>query len=368
MVSGLIRRYRQTKVHAEGNREDRVGTTDKRHSAIAYATLGAALLVATWFGFYGLTEQIMAKPQPGFAWLATPIDSSGQTGSDPVIKSADLEMRVDAEGRVEDLTGASEVNVEYNIMAPCGNKSTRIALYLAYDARLKDIRTIGGGKPRISDVEGKLPDLGLQRMQLITDTIDDGPLCAVPDVAKESGTVLTVVGRWQHSFFDRTYSRGSVTLPVVGRPWPSNRAVESPPGLTGTWSSPIPSTVKVRVFGLEPTERLDLARPPTENGADLTWKRDDNIRVLAIWTDINNEQRAQTFIFLLGLLGGIGGALVTEGSLPLVAALGRGLVTAGRRLRRRLKRRPGKRPQKAPRSTGKQSGKPGRFPGASRQK
>jgi hypothetical protein len=315
------------------------GQHGERQPALAYLVLGLILLALVAVGFFHFTAPLSPQPRPGFAWLATPVNLTAAADPehliDPVTKPANLTMKVDAGGEVADLSGPSPINVEYDIEVPCGNKTTDIALYLAGDAALEGIRTDGGHKPQIRQVSGTLPELEQQNMQLVTDTIPDGFLCSTPNAAKNITTVLRVYGRWKHSFYQHSYSKGSVTLPLAGRPWTTSQTAENPPGLRGVWAAPVSSTVRVEVFDLKPTERLDLARPPTENGADLTWQRASNIRVLAVWTDLNRDQRLQIYIFLLGLLGGVGGALVTEGASPFVAAAGRNVSRTVRGLARR---------------------------------
>lgn len=301
--------------------------------------LAIVLLLLTWWGFHHITTPLDPEERTGFAWLATPVNLAAPVDAahlvDPLTKPADLTMKVDAAGEY-DSSPPQEINIEYDILVPCGSKSTQVALYLAGDAQLSDIHIIGPKDAHSRTVVGELPELGRQSMQLISGTIVDGPLCSVKGAAKDVENPMVVTGRWRHSFFQHTYSKGSVTLPVVGRPWPESRAVGDPPGLNGTWSAPIPSTVSADVFGLQPTDRIDLARPPTDDGADLVWHHADNLRVLAVWTDINADQHAQIYTFLLGLLGGIGGALLVEAVLPpLVNASNAG----ARKLRNRRKPR-----------------------------
>jgi hypothetical protein len=278
-----------------------------RPIALTYLLLGLALLAITGTLLIWILRPLPALRVQGFAWLAIPAQSELTT------KEVDLTYHVE-------LRPDSAPLVEYDLIVLCGNGGTTIALYLDGLSRLvyKDTRFFNLGHARV--VSGRLPEpLGYQsKMQLITGTLVDHPPCKADGVTGSAS--MTIQGTAIAPLAYYSYSQSEIALPVTGYPWTANTVVNSPPGLHGAWLSPLKSTVSVSVGPLQLQDRIDIGHPPaTENGSSLDWSGSGRLSVSAIWTDTAAEQRAQIYIFMLGILGGIGGTLVVEGIEPRIS-------------------------------------------------
>jgi hypothetical protein len=302
-----------------GDTSEKSGAYD-RPVALTYFMLGIVLVAITASLLLWLLRPLPALRGKGFAWLAIPEQPGFGT------KKVDLMYKVELRHGMNPL-------VEYDVLAHCGNKTTTVALYLDGLSRLKDIHLLIAGHERA--VSGKLPELGYQSgMQLISGTIVDGPICKAKGSIK-AGTVMSLQGTATAPLAYSDFSQGEIALPVVGYPWTSNEVVNSPPGLRGNWLSPLSSKVNVNVFPLPLQDRIDIARPATESGSSLDWSASNTIGVSAIWTNTARDQAAQIYIFLLGILGGIGGTLVVEGVEPGISIL---LKKLGSKLKQNSKR------------------------------
>ncbi len=292
-------------------------------AALTYFLIGIILLLVTGsLLLFWLLRPLPQIKDTGFAWLAIPKNGSGFSTKE-----------VDLTYKVELIPGANP-SIEYDILAPCGNKVTTVALYLGGLSRLKNIQLITGGRER--EVSGSIPELGQQSgMQLITGTIVDGPICSSP-VSKDTATALAIQGTSIAPLAFHNYSQREIALPVVGYPWVTNMVVTAPPGLQGSWTSPLRSKISVSVSPLQLQDRIDISHPATESGSSLDWSSSYPLRVSAIWTDTAADRRVQIYIFILGVFGGIGGTFVVEGIEPAITKLLKKLSKAKKNLMARL--------------------------------
>lgn len=308
-------------------------TTSNRHAsdkddnndgpiALAYFLIGIVLLAVT--GSLLLFWLLRPLPQikgTGFAWLAIPVQPGFSA------KEVDLTYKVE-------LIPDANPSIEYDILAPCGNKVTTVALYLDGLSRLKNIKFFTVGQER--KVSGRMPDFGYRSdMQLITGTINDGPICEQPG-SKGDATVLAIQGTSIAPLSFHSYSQKEVALPVTGNALDTDAIVDAPPGLSGNWVSPLKSKISVSVSPLQLQDRIDISHPATESGSSLDWSASGSLQVSAIWTDTAADQRVQRYIFILGILGGIGGTFVVEGIEPVMTNL---LRKGNRKLKRSSPRR-----------------------------
>ncbi len=197
-----------------------------------------------------------------------------------------------------------------------------MALYLAGAAQLDNLKIIGPGgnmpAPTVSNVQGVIPNIGARQVfQLVTATIVDDFLCKQKSITNDR-LAFVVAGKARQNFEQSTYSQHSIKLPTMGRPWDAIESVNNPPGLPGVWAAPLKSTVTVHVDGLQAGDRIDIARPSISSSSDLSWEQADQLSVLASWTNTGAEQRAQEFIFIWGLLGGIGITFLSTALLRII--------------------------------------------------
>jgi hypothetical protein len=199
-----------------------------------------------------------------------------------------------------------------------GGKPVRWALVLYRDARLVDVadsqRTFL--PPGVTATAAQAGDPPFRENPRQDTQVIQGVSQPV-NLAGQASSVA-MAGWIPKAVFSSRGARLAVSLPRYGR-------LRVPPvfqfprdpdavdlGIAGAWRPPETFQVDVAAGDNAPGQRIDVASPDVVDPARLAWQDDESVRALLQRTDLAEESRQQTLVFVLGAVvgGGVSSLLV----------------------------------------------------------